>query len=124
MLNLDLNKFETLKPTGAMDKRVCIFCKQPGDLEPNGPCRLLTVDVDMWSHLNCALWSDEVYETMNGALINVDTAYKKSVNVQCCYCHQKGASLRCFSPKCNCYYHLPCAIKDKCAFNQDKVRFF
>ncbi|RNA40288.1 Histone-lysine N-methyltransferase trr [Brachionus plicatilis] len=114
-------KFELLKANGYADSRTCVFCKQSGDLEQNGPCRLLSLDVDKWSHLNCALWSDEVYETMNGALINVELAYKKSLNLQCCYCHEKGASLRCFSPKCNCFYHFPCAVKDKCAFNQDKT---
>ena len=43
--------------------------------------------------------------------------------IECCFCHHRGASLKCFTPKCNNYYHLPCAIKDKCAFNQDKVNF-
>ena len=114
-------KFEPSKANTSADQRKCVFCKLSGDLEQNGPCRLLSLDVDKWSHLNCALWSDEVYETMNGALINVEIAYKNSINLQCCYCHEKGASLRCFSPKCNCFYHFPCAIKDKCAFNQDKT---
>lgn len=36
--------------------------------------RLLNLDVDVWVHLNCALWSLEVYETLNGALMNVMSA--------------------------------------------------
>lgn len=41
------------------------------------PFRLLNLDVDVWVHLNCALWSLEVYETLNGALMNVDVAVKR-----------------------------------------------
>jgi hypothetical protein len=117
------NKFDVIRLSNPIDKRACIFCQTCGDQEANGPSRLLTVDMDKWAHLNCALWSDEVYETMAGALINVDIAYKKSVNVECNFCHQKGATLRCFSPKCTYAYHLPCALKDKCAFVQDKTVF-
>jgi hypothetical protein len=116
--------FEILKPTHCSDKRVCIFCQGYGDQDASGPSRLLVVDVDKWCHLNCALWSDEVYETMNGALVNVDLAYRKSMNIECCFCHQKGASLKCFSNKCASNYHFMCAVKDKCAFNQDKVESF
>jgi hypothetical protein len=116
-----LMRFENVRLPSANDKRVCIFCQLCGDHDSNGCSRLLSIDVDKWCHLNCALWSDEVYETMNGALVNVDSAYKKASNALCGYCHQKGASLKCFIPKCNATYHLPCAIKDKCAFNQDKV---
>ena len=115
--------FEILKSSNYIDKRVCIFCQTAGDQEANGPSRLLVLDLDKWCHLNCALWSDEVYETMNGALINVDVAFKKSLNVECCFCHHKGATLKCFTGKCNTNYHLPCAIKDKCVFNHDKVYF-
>jgi hypothetical protein len=117
------NKFEVYKEEKCRENRQCVFCNLYGDLESNGPGRLLTLDIDKWCHLNCALWSDDVYETMNGALINVDQAYKNSLDSQCFYCHQKGASLKCFTPKCNCVYHLPCALKDKCAFNQDKTVF-
>ena len=120
--NEDKNRFETLKPPSNIhDKRICIFCHQIGDHEENGPSRMLTIDVDKWAHLNCSLWSDEVYETMNGALINVDIAYKKCANLVCSLCNQRGASLKCFFPKCNVNYHLICAIKDKCVFNQDKT---
>ena len=118
-----LSTFEALKPLACnVNKRICIFCHQVGDGEANGPSRMLSIDVDQWCHLNCALWSDEVYETMNGALINVDIAFKKSVNIPCSFCNHKGASIKCFYAKCSTNYHLTCAIKDKCTFNQDKVR--
>jgi hypothetical protein len=103
------------------DKRVCCFCQLSGDQDTKGTGRLLMLDISSWSHLNCALWSNEVYETMNGALINVDVAFKRSLNCDCYACRRKGASLKCFSPKCNNYYHVTCAIKEKCVFYQDKV---
>ena len=43
------------------------------------PLRLLNLDVDVWVHLNCALWSLEVYETLNGALMNVELAVKRGI---------------------------------------------
>jgi hypothetical protein len=115
--------FEILRPTHCTDIRKCIFCGGYGDQDASGMSRLLVVDVDKWCHLNCALWSDEVYETMNGALVNVDLAFRKSANVECCYCRLKGASLKCFGNKCGAYYHFMCAVKDKCAFNKDKTIF-
>ena len=39
------------------------------------------MDVDVWIHLNCALWSLEVYETLNGALMNVEAAVKRGRTV-------------------------------------------
>ena len=82
------------------------------------------MDVHVWCHLNCALWSTEVFERMNGALMNVETAFKRSLSVECCGCLRKGASLKCFSPKCASHYHLACGIKHKCVFYQDKVSGF
>lgn len=116
-------RFELLSEKTGRETRVCVFCHQMGDMESNGASRLLTLDVDKWCHLNCALWSDEVYETMNGALINVDVAYRKSLEAVCVHCSEKGASLKCFGAKCNYIAHLLCAIKDKCTFNQDKTLY-
>ena len=115
-----------LKPKGiAIEKRVCIFCHMVGDGEINGASRLLNMDIDKWVHLNCALWSMEVYEMLNGALISVDQAYKRSMNLTCAssVCGKVGASLKCFKPRCNNSYHFPCAIKEKCVFFKDKTIF-
>lgn len=115
-------QFESIRaPASEADKRICVFCQTSGDQDANGPSRLLSMDVDQWSHLNCALWSDGVYETMNGSLVNVDVALRKSANVVCALCHRKGASIKCFTVKCSVAYHLPCALKDKCLFSQDKT---
>ena len=63
--------FEMVRPLGH-DKRACVFCGQVGDADDSGPGRLLTMDVGKWCHLNCALWSNDVYETMAGAFMNVE----------------------------------------------------
>lgn len=86
--------------------------------------RLLNYDVDKWAHLNCSLWSDGVYETVNGALVNVDTALQTGVNVVCTYCSKNGATLKCFKLRCSSVYHLSCAVKDGCVFYKNKVRMF
>ena len=86
-------------------------------------CRLLNLDVGQWCHLNCALWSTEVYETVSGALMCVEQAYKRSINIECASCKQKGASLTCFSPRCPNAYHFPCAVDSGCVFHKNKVNF-
>lgn len=50
-------------PPEVTDKRYCAFCNKCGDGDTHTVARLLNVDVDRWVHLNCALWSAEVYET-------------------------------------------------------------
>ncbi|RUS74026.1 hypothetical protein EGW08_018225 [Elysia chlorotica] len=105
------------------DKRKCSFCQLTGDGASNGPSRLLNMDVNKWVHLNCALWSYEVYETLNGALMNVDVAHKRSQGSECVACRKKGATLACFKPRCTNAYHLPCAQARSCMFYLDKTLF-
>lgn len=80
------------------------------------------MDVDKWVHLNCALWSDEVYETESGALVNVEQALKQSLTHLCLACQKVGATVKCFKVRCCSVYHLSCAVKEGCMFYQNKVR--
>lgn len=100
------------------DTRKCVLCHAIGDGDSDGPARLLNLYVDGWVHLNCALWSLDVYELHNGALMNVELACKKAMN--CSSCHRPGATLKCFKPRCSKYYHFLCALKEKCSFYEDK----
>ena len=61
-----------MPPRETEDTRECLFCDLRGDGPADGPARLLNYDVNKWVHLNCALWSEDVYETVSGALVNVD----------------------------------------------------
>lgn len=51
------------------DRRMCVLCHQIGDMETNMASRLLNHDVDKWVHLNCALWSTEVYKIFFAVLV-------------------------------------------------------
>lgn len=116
-----MNITVTPSPKIPEDTRKCIFCHQIGDGVADGPSRLLNFDVDKWVHLNCALWSDGVYETVNGALMNLENALQQSFVQQCTLCQQYGATIKCFKNRCANIYHLNCAIKDKCVFYKTKT---
>lgn len=105
------------------DTRKCLFCHAVGDGVSDGPARLLNLDVDKWVHLNCALWSEEVYETVNGALMNIEQALQQSLTHSCVLCHRTGATLRCFKTRCAAVYHLQCAVKQECVFYKNKTLF-
>ena len=112
-----------LPPRDTEDSRECLFCRMKGDAPADGPARLLNYDVNKWVHLNCALWSEEVYETVSGALVNVETALKNGVNLCCKVCEQTGATVKCFKTRCTNYYHVGCATKDRVMFYKNKSVF-
>lgn len=120
---------ELLKKLGAAlrpeplprDTRHCCFCHEEGDGLTDGAARLLNLDLDLWVHLNCALWSTEVYETQAGALINVELALRRGLSVRCVYCQQTGATNGCHRLRCTNAYHFTCAVKAQCTFFKDKT---
>lgn len=112
----------TLRPDKLpRDKRKCCFCHEEGDGATDGPARLLNIDVDLWVHLNCALWSTEVYETQGGALINVEVALRRGLRTLCAYCQKTGATNSCNRMRCPNVYHFACAIRARCMFFKDKT---
>lgn len=108
-------------PSSLRDQRRCCFCHQFGDGVTDGPARLLNLDLDAWVHLNCALWSTEVYETQAGALINVELALRRGQAVRCAYCLQTGATSGCHRLRCTNVYHFTCALQAQCIFFKDKT---
>uniref|UniRef100_A0A8C6Y6L9 Histone-lysine N-methyltransferase 2C n=1 Tax=Naja naja TaxID=35670 RepID=A0A8C6Y6L9_NAJNA len=112
----------TLKPDPILkDYRKCCFCHEEGDGLTDGPARLLNLDLDLWVHLNCALWSTEVYETQAGALINVELALRRGLQMKCVFCHKMGATSGCHRLRCTNAYHFTCALKAQCMFFKDKT---
>lgn len=103
------------------DTRKCMFCQGVSDSVADGAGRLLNFDVDKWVHLNCGLWSDGVYETVNGALMNLENALHQSMTTTCIHCNKLGATIRCFKTRCSSVYHLNCAVKDNCVFFKNKT---
>ncbi|CAG7834252.1 unnamed protein product [Allacma fusca] len=106
-----------------VDNRICSFCGSSGDLLPDGCGRLLWAGLNEWIHVNCALWSSEVWEEETGALQQVGQALSRSKNSQCEYCGKTGASVSCCHSSCHKSYHFPCSLKAKCGLKLDKKVF-
>ncbi|KAG7308017.1 hypothetical protein JYU34_006656 [Plutella xylostella] len=112
-----------IMPVTTEDSRRCELCGIQGDGVADGVSRLLNCDVDRWVHLNCALWSEGVYETVSGALMNVETAMAAGSTATCAVCRRLGATVRCFKVRCGSVYHLGCAVKDNCVFYKNKTAY-
>lgn len=112
-----------IMPVTTEDTRKCELCGIQGDGVADGVSRLLNCDVNRWVHLNCALWSEGVYETVSGALMNVETALANGSNATCAVCRRLGATVRCFKVRCGSVYHLGCAVKDSCVFYKNKTAY-
>lgn len=59
------------------DARKCLLCGVAGDAESSGAGRLLCCGLDEWVHINCGLWSAEVFEDDEGRLQNVQVALSR-----------------------------------------------
>ena len=59
------------------DTRRCLLCGLTRDAEPSGPGRLICCGLDEWVHVNCGLWSAEVFEDDEGRLQNVQAALSR-----------------------------------------------
>ena len=98
------------------DTRKCVLCGVSGDgdhADDDDDCvtitgRLIPLRFSEWVHINCALWSNEVYEAEDGSLQNVFAAVTRSKTLQCTAagCHTRGATLGCCHPDCSHNYHL------------------
>jgi len=103
------------------DIRVCQFCKKLGEGMPMREGRLLYCGDNLWAHANCALWSSEVFEEIDGSLQNVQLALSRGKLVRCVVCNEKGASVGCCYRNCVKTYHFQCARKVFCVFNENKT---
>nr|WAB05089.1 histone-lysine N-methyltransferase trithorax [Colaphellus bowringi] len=105
------------------DTRLCNFCKKLGDGLAHQESRLLYCGQNEWVHANCALWSSEVYEEIDGSLQNVQNALNRGRLIRCSHCKQKGASVGCCFKACHETFHFICAQKAKLNFMHDKTVF-
>ncbi|XP_060599065.1 histone-lysine N-methyltransferase 2A-like, partial [Ruditapes philippinarum] len=105
------------------DERKCMFCQTFGDQEANDAGRLLYCGQDDWCHINCALWSAEVYEDADGELKNIVEAFSRGKMLRCDLCDKAGATVGCNTKGCKSNYHFMCARKDQCRFQEDKKVF-
>ncbi|KAL4717368.1 hypothetical protein ACJJTC_017255 [Scirpophaga incertulas] len=114
---------ELLEFYPVVDSRICILCKSVGDGLPSMEGRLLYCGQNDWIHSNCALWSAEVFEEIDGSLQNVHSAISRGKMIKCAACELKGASVGCCAKNCSETYHYACARNENCAFLDDKRVF-
>ncbi|XP_041648358.1 histone-lysine N-methyltransferase 2B isoform X2 [Cheilinus undulatus] len=102
------------------DERQCSLCQKYGDLKPNDAGRLLFLGQNEWAHVNCCLWSAEVFEEDNGSLLHVHSAVTRGRLMRCERCNQTGATVGCCLTSCQSNYHFMCARSRHCVFQDDK----
>ncbi|XP_014295406.1 histone-lysine N-methyltransferase trithorax [Microplitis demolitor] len=103
------------------DTRLCALCKATGDGKENREGRLLYCGQNEWVHANCALWSNEVFEEIDGSLQNVHSAISRGRMIRCGECGKKGASVGCCAKNCGNTFHYPCARNAGLGLNDDKT---
>ncbi|XP_076610278.1 histone-lysine N-methyltransferase 2B isoform X2 [Chaetodon auriga] len=101
------------------DARQCALCQRYGDSAPCDAGRLLYLGQNEWAHVNCCLWSAEVYEE-NGALLQVHSAVSRGRHLRCDRCGQSGATVGCCLATCQSNFHFMCARAQNCVFQQDR----
>lgn len=73
-------------------------------------------------HVNCALWSSEVFEKELGVLHGVQSALRRGRKTLCASCGLPGASIGCSHRKCKANFHFACAIATNVCFVDDAQR--
>ncbi|XP_045559441.1 histone-lysine N-methyltransferase 2A isoform X1 [Salmo salar] len=111
---------ELLPPPGVSDNRQCVLCLKYGDDNTNEGGRLLYIGQNEWTHVNCALWSAEVFEDDDGSLKNVHMAVIRGKQLRCENCQRPGATVGCCLTSCTRNYHFMCARQRHCVFLEDK----
>nr|XP_034972975.1 histone-lysine N-methyltransferase 2B isoform X3 [Zootoca vivipara] len=107
----------------AEDKRQCALCLQYGDAPSKDAGRLLYIGQNEWTHVNCAIWSAEVFEENDGSLKNVHAAVARGRQMRCEHCQRTGATVGCCLSACVSNYHFMCARLCHCTFQDDKKVF-
>ncbi|KAL7064392.1 hypothetical protein AAHC03_05342 [Spirometra sp. Aus1] len=102
----------------ADDPRHCLLCARSTDDSIEG--RLLYTGSDTWIHVNCALWSNEVYEEDSGQLAGLSAALRRGGMTRCADCGQLGATMTCLNSATPCpggapdvrtVVHFACALR-------------
>ncbi|XP_072319008.1 histone-lysine N-methyltransferase 2A [Eucyclogobius newberryi] len=107
-------------PPGIGDNRQCALCFKYGDKNHNEEGRLLYMGQNEWTHINCALWSTDVFEDDDGSLKNVHLAVNRGKEMCCEKCQKPGATVSCCLTSCTNNYHFMCARQYQCIFLEDK----
>uniref|UniRef100_A0A3Q3MGY6 [histone H3]-lysine(4) N-methyltransferase n=1 Tax=Mastacembelus armatus TaxID=205130 RepID=A0A3Q3MGY6_9TELE len=112
----------TYQSKESRDVRQCALCQQYGDSAPSDAGRLLYLGQNEWAHVNCCLWSAEVYEE-NSALLQVHSAVSRGRHLRCDRCGQSGATVGCCLATCQGNFHFMCARAQNCVFQKDRKMY-
>ncbi|CAI5738384.1 unnamed protein product [Peronospora farinosa] len=104
----DGESWETSMTKAFEDTRFCALCFMIGDSRVCG--RLIYTEPETWVHVNCVLWSMEVYEDVSGVLHKCSKSKHRSRLIRCDACGLMGATVGCTVPRCATHYHFPCAV--------------
>ncbi|XP_064470596.1 histone-lysine N-methyltransferase 2A-like isoform X2 [Ornithodoros turicata] len=107
----------------SVDSRRCVLCGQNGDDISVKSGRLLYAGQDDWVHINCAVWSAEVYESVNGSLHMVHAAISRGRFLRCEVCGSIGATVGCCVRGCPANFHFHCARAADAVFQADRKVF-
>ncbi|XP_066516120.1 histone-lysine N-methyltransferase 2B [Hoplias malabaricus] len=105
------------------DDRQCVLCQKYGDAKSSDAGRLLYLGQNEWAHVNCSMWSAEVFEEDNGCLMHVHSAVARGRLMRCERCNKTGATVGCCLTSCQSNYHFMCARYRNCVFQDDKRVF-
>ncbi|KAK7156755.1 hypothetical protein R3I94_006713 [Phoxinus phoxinus] len=105
------------------DERQCVLCQKYGDAKSSDAGRLLYLGQNEWAHVNCTMWSAEVFEEDNGSLLHVHSAVARGRLMRCERCNRTGATVGCCLSSCQSNYHFMCARFRNCVFQDDKRVF-
>ncbi|XP_056329504.1 uncharacterized protein kmt2bb isoform X2 [Danio aesculapii] len=105
------------------DERQCALCQKYGDAKASDAGRLLYLGQNEWAHVNCSMWSAEVFEEDNGSLLHVHSAVARGRLMRCERCNRTGATVGCCLTSCQSNYHFMCARFRNCVFQDDKRVF-
>ncbi|XP_078511541.1 histone-lysine N-methyltransferase 2B isoform X2 [Lissotriton helveticus] len=111
------------KEEEVLDNRQCTLCLKYGDDNPKNAGRLLYIGQNEWTHINCAIWSAEVFEENDGSLKNVHAAVARGRQMRCELCQKSGATVGCCLSSCHSNFHFMCARASRCVFQDDKKMF-
>lgn len=73
-------------------------------------------------HELCALWTSGIYLDENNKLKNVIKEIKRTRQISCTFCGERGAGLGCEA--CKASYHYLCARSDLCYINKQKYSMY
>ncbi|XP_043114866.1 LOW QUALITY PROTEIN: histone-lysine N-methyltransferase 2B [Puntigrus tetrazona] len=105
------------------DERQCALCQKYGDAKASDAGRLLYLGQNEWAHVNCTMWSAEVFEEDDGSLLHVHSAVARGRLMRCERCNRTGATVGCCLTSCQSNYHFMCARFRNCVFQDDKRVF-